>query len=302
MFHNREFSIRHKLWLKFGMGVGGHSKQNAQSIRKELEKNDKIALEKGIQITRNVPYCNNKKISNTFNVIKPLKNSNGSAIIHIHGGGWTAGSKEEEESFCLQFAQSGFTVFAIGYSLGPVAKLKQQINEVLLAVKYISEQKDYPFDKLFMSGSSAGGHLASLASALLTSTVARKAYEVESLPEIKISGVSLSCPCVELRDNFVTRWLSDMILGDFKSFEDYINISDCIADSYPPTITVVGARDRLTFKMSKRFNEYLISKGIVSKIIIAKKEGHVFNIKKLGKESSKSANQQIIDFFNIANP
>lgn len=97
------------------------------------------------------------------NEVKPL-------IIYIHGGFWSAGSKDE----CLPakdlgnrtFMHRGYAVACINYRLTDEAIYPAQIEDVKASVRWLranaTTYKLYS-DKISVWGSSAGGHLTALA-------------------------------------------------------------------------------------------------------------------------------------------
>lgn len=94
-------------------------------------------------------------------------------IMHLHGGGWTGGSKNGEESICAKFANMGFIVAAIDYRLagisaqtgcpqdeGVFADMIQDIENGVKAAKRKIEELGYKSTSMGITGGSAGGHLA----------------------------------------------------------------------------------------------------------------------------------------------
>lgn len=83
--------------------------------------------------------------------------------VYIHGGYWQELSKDESCFAATNFQKSGYHFAVINYSLAPNASLTEIVeqNRQALIFLYRHAQK-YGYDKneIYLSGSSAGGHLA----------------------------------------------------------------------------------------------------------------------------------------------
>lgn len=88
------------------------------------------------------------------------------AIVHIHGGGWVAGSKDGSTRTGLFLAQRGFVTFAIDYRLAPPGgrwRAPAQIEDTRDAVLWVrSHAADYGAlpGRVAALGTSAGAYLA----------------------------------------------------------------------------------------------------------------------------------------------
>ena len=83
-------------------------------------------------------------------------------IVSIHGGGYTYGSKETYQFYCMSLCQRGFTVVNFSYRLGPGNKYPSQIQDTNAVLSLIVEQAEEFYidpDNIFFVGDSAGGHL-----------------------------------------------------------------------------------------------------------------------------------------------
>jgi acetyl esterase/lipase len=89
-------------------------------------------------------------------------------LIFVHGGAWMIGFKSMQGLPMLQhFAGLGWVCFSISYRLSPRATFPDHIVDVKRAIAWVRQHADeYGCDPNFIviSGNSAGGHLASLAS------------------------------------------------------------------------------------------------------------------------------------------
>ncbi len=86
-------------------------------------------------------------------------------FIFIHGGYWRALSKDESSFMAPCFNAAGIAVAAVNYSLAPDASLDQIVDQVRRCVVHIwSEATELQIDpdRIFLCGTSAGGHLAAM--------------------------------------------------------------------------------------------------------------------------------------------
>jgi acetyl esterase/lipase len=86
-------------------------------------------------------------------------------IIYIHGGGWSGGAKGGALDFCDTLLKNGYVVADINYRLSGDSIFPAQIYDCKAAVRWLkSNALLYNIDtcRVAVTGSSAGGHLASL--------------------------------------------------------------------------------------------------------------------------------------------
>lgn len=86
--------------------------------------------------------------------------------IHIHGGGWSRGGKASPfyggPAMCQNAAASGCIAVAPGYRLG---KYPEFVHDAANAIKWVQDniaELGGDLSNVFLSGHSAGGHIASL--------------------------------------------------------------------------------------------------------------------------------------------
>jgi acetyl esterase/lipase len=85
------------------------------------------------------------------------------ATIHVHGGGFTAGSKETLNERIQPFAQSGFVAIAIQYRLLGQAPFPAMLEDVKTAIRWTrvnASKVGIDPAHITIVGYSAGGHLA----------------------------------------------------------------------------------------------------------------------------------------------
>ncbi|MEO6718556.1 MAG: alpha/beta hydrolase, partial [Novosphingobium sp.] len=106
---------------------------------------------------------------NLLDVVVPRAPPSGAmpVLIHLHGGAWTIGNKNEQGKPLLHhMAARGWVCFDVTYRLGPNSRGPDWIVDVLRAIAWVREHAaEYGGDpdRIAITGGSAGGHLAALA-------------------------------------------------------------------------------------------------------------------------------------------
>lgn len=88
------------------------------------------------------------------------------AVIWLFGGGWRFGNRKQAPDLCRYYAARGITMVAIEYRLSGDAIFPAAIEDVKAAIRWlktVSEDYNIDPDRIGLWGSSAGGHLATLA-------------------------------------------------------------------------------------------------------------------------------------------
>ena len=91
---------------------------------------------------------------------------NGAAVLVVHGGGWSRGSKDMLVNACRLLADQGFVAMASEYRLTGEAPFPACIHDVKRAIRWAKQNADefgFDPDKLCLEGHSAGAHLVLLA-------------------------------------------------------------------------------------------------------------------------------------------
>jgi acetyl esterase/lipase len=127
---------------------------------------------KTVERSKNLKYTGaalaSKKERRTLNVFAPKKRSSPSNVfLFVHGGNWNSGHKGLYNFFGNRMSRKEVVVVIIDYPLTPEANYNDMATAVAKAVIWVKKNIEgyggNP-DKIFVSGHSAGGHLASLVS------------------------------------------------------------------------------------------------------------------------------------------
>jgi acetyl esterase/lipase len=124
-------------------------------------------MEKFNSATKDIRYCKEKNYHQQKHLLDVFasKEHNSDVLIFIHGGGWSGGSKDFYSAMGQNFANKQVTVVINNYRLSPEANFEQMALDCAYAVKWV-EDNIHSFNgnpqRIFVSGHSAGGHLAAL--------------------------------------------------------------------------------------------------------------------------------------------
>lgn len=103
-----------------------------------------------------------------LNIFEPKKpNSPKDVLIFIHGGNWNSGRKSQYSLIGRNWTKRDIVYVIIDYPLSPSATYKEMAEYSAKSVKWVKENiQNYGGnpDRIFISGHSAGGHLAALIS------------------------------------------------------------------------------------------------------------------------------------------
>jgi acetyl esterase/lipase len=124
----------------------------------------KPAPSAGMQIHRDLEYVAGGHARNKLDLYLPDKADRPlPLIVWIHGGGWSAGSKEDCPA--LPLVGRGYAVASINYRFSQHALFPAQIEDCKAAIRWLrANAKQYGLDAGHVGvwGASAGGHLVAL--------------------------------------------------------------------------------------------------------------------------------------------
>lgn len=124
-----------------------------------------IKIYKNDYVKLNVMYGTHER--NVYDLYVP-KNAEGDTglILFIHGGGWIAGSKDSYKNELISWAERGYACAALSYRYVSdeyhMDDILDDITACLTSIKAFGYQKGINFNKVLLTGASAGGHLSQL--------------------------------------------------------------------------------------------------------------------------------------------
>jgi acetyl esterase len=188
-------------------------------------------------------------------------------VLDIHGGGWIQGSPEYDAQFNDELARTcKVAVVSVDYRLAPENPFPSCIEDCKAAAKWLLNncKAEFGTEKIFISGGSAGGHLAAVTTL----------YFRDSLHAIdKVKGVNLIYGVYDLGRTPSQRLATDSTFLTKKDMEEIMQLvfgswsieqrqdpkySPLYADLHglPPALFTIGAADPLaddTYFMEARW-------------------------------------------------
>ncbi len=136
-----------------------------------------------------VSYSNDSNSYRVMDVYLPMSKGPFPAIIYVHGGGWSKGSRSDYNLTATFYANRGIAGFAIDYTLSTANKTAwpENIQDVVESVRFIRDNANLwniDPDRLAILGYSAGAQLASLEGTLS----GNESFVVNSSGNVKIKS------------------------------------------------------------------------------------------------------------------
>jgi arylformamidase len=176
--------------------------------------------------------------------IFPARKGDGSALVFIHGGYWRSLDKKDFSYLAPAWVEAGVSLVVVNYALCPAVTIERIVQQMLAASAWLYRHAgDYGMDedRLFVSGHSAGGHLAAMMLAALWPVYDR------ALPKDLYKGALAVSGVYDLRPLVQVDWLQgDLRLDDAAALK--------LSPAYLPTATrapltlAVGGLESSEFK------------------------------------------------------
>lgn len=193
-------------------------------------------------------------------------------VVFVHGGGYQKGDRKEGESVGKTIAARGVGVAMISYRLYPKAKHPAQIQDVASAFAWVKQnaRKYQGSGEVFVSGHSAGAHLASL---LATDS---KYLQKESLKLNDIAGV------VAISGGYRILPIRKDVFGDEATLTDASPFSH-LKGGHPPFLIIYGDGDTPErHSLSREFRDSLKKAGTEVELLEVKERTHQELFSKMG--------------------
>lgn len=125
--------------------------------------------------------------------IYPAVQEGGPVLVYYHGGYWRGGSKEDNCGFAPAFVKRGVNVVIVEYDLCPRVTVTEIVRQARASLAWVYRNiAGFNGDptKLYISGHSAGGHLAAL--------ILGHDWEREGLPRNLVKGATVTSGVYDL--------------------------------------------------------------------------------------------------------
>jgi arylformamidase len=190
--------------------------------------------------------------------------SNAPLVLHIHGGLWMMCDKRETHFHAARFNEHGIAFAGLNYTLAPDATLCQIVGEVCAAVAFIHRNAvSLGIDPgaIFLSGHSAGGHLACMAAG------ADWAGEY-GLPVNPVKGVISISGLHDLEPLLSATFLQPMIALDPGNVDELSPARQPAPESVR-LVTAVGGLENAEYRRQTKLIEQSWSSILVAQLVLA---------------------------------
>lgn len=205
-------------------------------------------------------------------------------LIYFHGGGWVGGERSSRLLGLLPYLEKGWCVVNVDYSLLDKTNLIGCLDDCNDAVHWVLENSPkYKFDpdRIYLSGESAGGHLALLTGMMDKGT--RKNI-LTNPKDYNIAGIINWYGITDIRqaikfwnDPSYTEMISDKWEGDLETYYDLTSPINHISKHTPPILSVHGDADvnvaiEQSIALHKRLDDAKIKNRLIK--VPGKKHGN----------------------------
>jgi len=255
----------------------------------EVRRNKSQAAREALQSWLNVAYGDSpRQVLDIF----PADQASAPVLLFIHGGYWRGGSKDDNCSFAPLFVKKGVTVVLVEHDLCPTVTVTDIVHQTRSAVAWtyrnIGRYHGNP-SQLFISGHSAGGHLAAMALA--------HAWEAEGLPQDMIKGAAVMSGVMDL----------EMVMH--VNVNEEIRMTPDIARAnspllHPPhsrcpiLVAVGGAEPEGWKQMSKDYFQYCQKYGLLCEYLEVPGANH-YTMSEHLTDAGSPLNQAILKLMNL---
>ncbi len=247
-----------------------------------------------VRMYKNLVYYNGADANpalQTLDLYVPDGQTGMPTVVFAHGGGWQAGKKNSTgpENFAKTMANAGILCANINYRLSPDVKHPEHARDFARAVRYVRDNiSKYGGDpeKIFLSGHSAGAHLAAL-------IALDKRYLAEAgVPESAIRGaIPISGPFdLERRDLEFFKWLKlDKVFEDEEARSDATVFNYVRKDAPPMLIFAAELESYYVIRDSKELADALAKAGAHSEYRLIPMRNHGTILRRFGAKGDMTA-------------
>lgn len=224
------------------------------------------------------------------------------ALVYIHGGWWQWFSKDHFTFVAKPFIDNGITVYIPSYKMAqdwenepnPIQAIFQQVK--VFIAQLLKDTEKNQINKIFISGHSAGGHLASM----MALVDWEKEFALSENQIERLKGIISLSGLYDLRP-LVNSFVNDAIKITEKQAEEVspyylLNIREKIATPVTPTYLVLPEYDPQEFyRQTREYQALLHKKGHHCNLIFVPKADHLDLIEDFLRGEEYLLTRQMLD-------
>lgn len=268
----------------------------------------------GITVNSDIAYQSTDNKFHLLDVYAPTAEGKLPVIIDIHGGAWVYGTKDINKHYCMTLASHGFVVVNISYRLiseGNDGTFPNNLEDIFAAFNWVEkniESYNGDLNNVFLTGDSAGAHLASLVLSVLTTP--EFAAQLKVATTLNFRACALSCGVSDVEEYnknplpFFKYMFTQFLGKNYKqsSFLKHLTIKNNNIEDFPPMFLntsdgdyikkqVLSFYEELSARCKNEVELCYIKKPTKNKLI------HVYNVLYPEYEESMQTNKALTDFF-----
>lgn len=196
-------------------------------------------------------------------------------ILFVHGGGWKSGDKSLQIPLAKALAARGYVTAVLEYRLSPEAKFPAALEDVQDALVWMKDNSaDFSLnpDQITISGSSAGGQLAALASAV---PVSKNNLSSQPFALIDMDGVLAFSHPDSQEGDVAALWLGGSYLEKPEIWEQASALYRIKKESAVPTL-LIGSQFPRFLAGEKEYFDRLDLYGVYHEKLIIENSPHTF--------------------------
>ncbi|SEH80445.1 Acetyl esterase/lipase [Ruminococcus flavefaciens] len=173
-------------------------------------------------------------------------------IVSFHGGGWTYGTKETYQFYCMELAKRGFAVVNFTYRLAPKYRHPAPYHDTNAVFRWVLKNADklgFDTDNIFAVGDSAGAMGIALYACMVTDSEYAKNYKFRIPEGLKIKGLGLNCGIYDIFKEDSVGTLKDYLPKKYPlSLLKQLNVVDNVTADFPPCFIMTSNEDFLNYQ------------------------------------------------------
>jgi acetyl esterase/lipase len=213
----------------------------------------------GVEVKRDVPFApyGRRGMLDVYTSTN-TPDSGAPVLLHVHGGAWTIGRKEQQGLALMEhLAAKGWVCVSVNYRLAPRDRWPAQIVDVKQAIAWIKDNiADYGGDPdyIAITGGSAGGHLTSLAALTPNDPDYQPGFEEKdttvqvAVPHYGVydlAGVSGKRNVELMRDHFLAKRVFDQPYSESQDVYEAASPLTRVTPDAPDFFVIHGRNDTL---------------------------------------------------------
>ncbi|MDJ0690584.1 MAG: alpha/beta hydrolase [Xenococcaceae cyanobacterium MO_188.B32] len=203
-------------------------------------------------------------------------------LIYFHGGGWIIGAKEKSVLRLLPYLEMGWAVVNVQYRLANISPAPAAVEDCLCALRWVIRNADhYGFDanKLVVSGTSAGGHLA-LTTGMLPASAGLD-RQCPGKEELKVAAIVKWYGITDVGDllegeniqSYAVQWMGSTT--DRMEIAERVSPLNYVRSDLPPIITIHGDADTVVpYSHAVQLHQVLEGAKVPNELITVPGGGH----------------------------